>query len=155
MFQAAARHFARRTRSLILSTAVCAAAGIGWVTATLADAAPKPLSCTFSSGTTQTFENGRFQRSDAKELVFAIEDIDLAAQKAKVRISETARGNLSIVRAINANHYIEPVNEGFLNLTTVYDKDQATGKYPAVHSRHFGLIGQPVISQYTGFCTDQ
>jgi hypothetical protein len=44
------------------------------------------------------------------------------------------------------------MNEGFLNLTTVYDKDAATGTYPAVHSRHFGLMGQPVFAQYAGTC---
>jgi hypothetical protein len=60
-----------------------------------------------------------------------------------------------VVRAINANHYLEVVNEGFLNLTTVYDKDEKTGKYPAVHSRHFGILGQPVFGQYTGFCSDE
>ena len=32
-------------------------------------------------------------------------------------------GALKIVRAINANHFLEVVNEGFLNLTTIYDKD--------------------------------
>ncbi len=56
------------------------------------------------------------------------------------------------MRAINANHFIEAVNEGFLNLTTIYDKDPATGLYPAVHSRHFGILGQPVFGQYTGSC---
>ena len=58
-----------------------------------------------------------------------------------------------IVRAINANHFLEVMNEGFLNLTTVYDKDATTGAYPAVHSRHFGLMGQPVFAQYAGTCT--
>ena len=61
-------------------------------------------------------------------------------------------GTLRIVRAINANHYLEVVTEGFLNLTTIYDRDPATGTFPAVHSRHFGLLGQPVFAQYTGVC---
>ena len=42
--------------------------------------------------------------------------------------------------------------EGFLNLTTVYDRDAATGAHPAVHSRRFGLLGQPVYAHYTGAC---
>ena len=61
--------------------------------------------------------------------------------------------SLKIVRAINANHFLEVVNEGFLNLTTVYDKDATSGTYPAVHSRHFGVLGQPVVAQYAGTCT--
>ena len=39
-------------------------------------------------------------------------------------------GTLKIVRAINANHFLEVVNEGFLNLTTIYDKDAAKRQLP-------------------------
>jgi hypothetical protein len=49
-------------------------------------------------------------------------------------------------------HFLEAANEGFLNLTTIYDKDEAEGAYPAVHSRHFAILGQPVVTQYQGFC---
>ena len=31
-------------------------------------------------------------------------------------------------------------------------RDDAKGAFPAVHSRHFGVLGQPVIGQYQGFC---
>jgi len=56
------------------------------------------------------------------------------------------------VQAVNAMHFLEVVTEGFLHITTVYDKDEAKGAYPAVHSRHFGLFGQPLVTQYQGFC---
>ena len=59
---------------------------------------------------------------------------------------------MRIVRAINANHYLEVAAEGFLNLTTVYDKAPGTDVYPAVHSRHLGVIGEPVYGRYTGTC---
>ena len=59
---------------------------------------------------------------------------------------------LRIVQAVNAMHFLEVVTEGFLHITTVYDKDPAKGAYPAVHSRHFGLFGQPLVTQYQGFC---
>ena len=61
-------------------------------------------------------------------------------------------GQLRIVQAVNAMHFLEVVTEGFLHVTTVYDKDEAKGLYPAVHSRHFGLFGQPLVTQYQGFC---
>ena len=61
-------------------------------------------------------------------------------------------GPLRIVQAVNAMHFLEVVTEGFLHVTTVYDKDEAKGAYPAVHSRHFGLFGQPLVTQYQGFC---
>jgi hypothetical protein len=44
------------------------------------------------------------------------------------------------------------VTEGFLNITTIYAKDEKRGVHPAVHSRHFGLFGEPLIAQYTGAC---
>ena len=37
-------------------------------------------------------------------------------------------------------------------ITTIYDKDESKGAYPAVHSRHFGILGQPIVTQYQGFC---
>ncbi|MEM1371380.1 MAG: hypothetical protein AAGG72_04020 [Pseudomonadota bacterium] len=61
-------------------------------------------------------------------------------------------GTLRIVRALNANHFLEAVTGGFLNLTTVYDPAPGSTKHPAVHSRHFGVLGEPVYAQYTGFC---
>ena len=70
------------------------------------------------------------------------------------RLPETAtqRDVEDLVRALNANSFLEVANEGFLNLTTVYDRDATSGTYPAVHSRHFGIIGQPVFGQYAGTC---
>jgi len=55
------------------------------------------------------------------------------------------------VQAVNAMHFLEVVTEGFLHITTIYDKDEARGAYPAVHSRHFGLLGQPIVTQFQGF----
>ena len=87
---------------------------------------------------------------------FEIASIDLEGQAARlVTESGAPPGTLRIVRAITANHFLEVVNEGFLNLTTVYDKDPATGSYPAVHSRHLGLLGQPVFAQYSGSCREK
>jgi hypothetical protein len=120
-----------------------------------ADAAPTRLVCTFSSGTSISYEGGKFNSTVATPLSFTFTKIDLEGQTAAL----TATGSpdavpLRLVRAVNANHFLEVVNEGFLNLTTVYDKDPATGLHPAVHSRHLGLIGQPVFGQYTGTCSE-
>lgn len=136
------------------------AAGLAWVSMTagaVADEFPSSLSCSFTAGTAGSYEAGVFTSKPPNPLAFSIEGIDLEAQTAKlVADGGGAEGKkVSVVRAINANHFLEAVNEGFLNLTTVYDKDAATGKYPAVHSRHFGLLGQPVFGQYTGFCTSK
>ncbi|MEX0644538.1 MAG: hypothetical protein WD076_04465 [Parvularculaceae bacterium] len=131
-------------------------AAFGWADPVAAQAEPKGYMCSFSSGTSSSYENGGFKVTPPAELNFEIADIDLDQQTARlVTDGQQKPGALKIVRAINANHFLEVVNEGFLNLTTVYDKDAATGSHPAVHSRHLGVLGQPVFAQYAGFCTEK
>jgi hypothetical protein len=114
---------------------------------------PKHFVCSFAAGNSWSYDGGSFKTTAPAPLTFEITDIDLDAQSARlVTDGRDQPGTLKIVRAINANHFLEVMNEGFLNLTTVYDRDPATGAYPAVHSRHFGLIGQPVFAQYAGTC---
>ena len=67
-------------------------------------------------------------------------------------LTSDGKGTLRVVRALGANHFLEVVAEGYLNMTTIYQKDEKRGFYPAVHSRHFGLFGEPLIAQYTGTC---
>jgi hypothetical protein len=99
-----------------------------------------------------SYDSGKFKSEPAKDLSFEIGNIDLEKQSATLIIDGKSANTLKIVRALNANTFLEVVNEGFLNMTTIYDRDPATGKYPAVHSRHFGLFGQPIFAQYAGNC---
>jgi hypothetical protein len=117
---------------------------------------PKAYVCTFTKGSSWSYDKGVFKSKAPEPLTFEITDIDLDRQSARlVTDGREKPGTLKIVRALNANHFLEVVNEGFLNLTTVYDKDPASGKHPAVHSRHLGLFGQPVFAQYAGTCTEK
>ena len=100
-----------------------------------------------------SYDKGTFSTKAGSPLSFSLSKIDLEGQSAELQAAEGAKPfTVRIVRAINANHFLEVVNEGFLNLTTVYDKDPATGLHPAVHSRHLGLLGEPVFGQYAGTC---
>jgi hypothetical protein len=119
------------------------------------DNVPKRFTCVFDKGFSWTYDAGNFQSAPPSSLSFEIGDVDLDKQSASLILSGQNSGTLRIVRALNANHFLEVANEGFLNLTTIYDRDPATGKYPAVHSRHFGLFGQPVFAQYAGTCAEQ
>jgi hypothetical protein len=112
---------------------------------------PKAFTCSFEVGLARIYENGHFATEPAAPLAFGIEAIDQAAQSANLKMPH-GTGQLRVVRAVNAVHFLEVVTEGFLNVTTIYDKDEAKGAYPAVHSRHFGLLGQPIVSQYEGYC---
>lgn len=118
-----------------------------------AEDGPAAFACDFKEGASWSYEAGAFKSKAPSPLTFGIEKIDLEGQSAVLKASpDAAPATLRIVRAINANHFLEAVNEGFLNLTTIYDKDASTGAYPAVHSRHLGLLGQPVFAQYVGTC---
>lgn len=116
---------------------------------------PKHFVCDFNQGYAWTYEAGKYKAAAPADLTFEIADIDLAHQTASLILDGKPAKDLKVVLAINANHFIEVVNEGFLNLTTIYDLDPATGKYPAIHSRHFGLFGQPVFAQYAGDCVSK
>ena len=109
------------------------------------------FACTFRTGTTLTYGDGKFKRQVAKPLAFEIASIDLDGQKAEL-VTPKGKGTLRVVRALNANHFLEVIAEGFLNITTVYDFDAKAKAHPAVHSRHFGLFGEPVVAQYQGQC---
>jgi hypothetical protein len=100
---------------------------------------PKAFACTFASGVAHSYDKGQFTQESASPLSFGIAAIDAKSQTAELK---TARGSgtLRVVQAVNAMHFLEVVTEGFLHVTTIYDKDEAKGTYPAVHSRHFGLF---------------
>ena len=114
-------------------------------------AAAQAYDCSFTSGTTQLFEAGRYASQAAGQLGFGIAAIDMEAQTARL-VTERGQGSLKIVQALGATHFIEVATEGYLNLTTLYEFDAASGTYPAVHSRHSAVLGQPIVSQLTGAC---
>ena len=112
---------------------------------------PKGFQCNFTSGTAYVYEKGVFAAEKGAPLTFGIAAINAQAQTADLK-TERGTGSLKIVHAVNATHFLEVVTEGWLHITTIFDKDDAKGAYPAVHSRHFGLLGQPIVTQYQGFC---
>lgn len=112
---------------------------------------PKAFTCNFTSGVAYVYEKGQFVPEKAGALSFGIAAIDIQAQTADLK-TERGTGTLRIAHAVNATHFLEVVTEGSLHITTIFDKDETKGAYPAVHSRHFGLFGQPIVTQYHGFC---
>jgi hypothetical protein len=140
------------TRFLATRALALLVVGASLVAAPPAHAADaKGYTCTFTVGTAQVYGNGVFKAEPASPLSLEIGDINVGAQTA-VQVGATGTVPLKIVRAVNALHFIEVVSEGFLNLTTIYDRDDNKGANPAVQSRHFGILGEPVVSQYQGYC---
>ena len=131
----------------------CAAAGLLLLMTAWAGATedPKAYACTFSAGAAYSYDSGTFKPEKVGPITFDIAAINPEMQSADL-VTPAGSRPLRVVRAVNALHFLEVVGEGFLNMTTVYDRDDVKGAYPAVHSRHFGVLGQPVIGQYQGFC---
>ena len=129
------------------------AVAIGWAGRVPAQDAtlPKGLNCAFETGNVYEMKEGKFTPKPAGAYGFEIVDIDLTTGIAMLK-GKDAPSPLKIVRAIGAHHFIEVSSEGFLNLTTVYDPQQGSDRYPAAHSRHFGVLGEPLISQFAGSC---
>ena len=117
----------------------------------VAQGAPGGYACSFPRGASQAYTKGRYRTRAAQAITMEIAAIDLSAQRAEL-ITPAGKGTLRIVLAVGANHFLEVVTDGYLNITTIYAKDDKSGTYPAVHSRHFGLFGEPLIAQYTGAC---
>ena len=118
-----------------------------------ADETLPPLSCSFKAGAAWAYNAGNYTSAQPEPLAFDIEAVDLERQSARLSIAGKPVGNpLRVVRALNANHFLEVAQEGFLNVTTIYDLDPVTGSRPAIHSRHLGVLGQPIFAQYAGFC---
>ena len=113
---------------------------------------PKSLACRFTSGVTHVYEKGQFTTEKAAPLAFGIASINTAAQTADLK-TERGTGSLRLVQAVNALHFLEVAIEGALYITTVYEKEDG-GAYPAVHSRHFALLGQPIVTHYQGSCQE-
>jgi hypothetical protein len=113
---------------------------------------PQGYTCTFNVGAARTYDKGRFKPEKASKVAFDIDKIAAEQQTASIKRGD-AIGTLRVVRAVNALHFLEVVGEGFMNVTTVYDRDAKATKHPAVHSRHFGVLGQPIFAQYQGLCT--
>ena len=150
-FNATAAGDIRRTIARAVIALVCGCSAASAQNASIDE--PKGFLCTFDQGSVATYDKGAFRKDAAAALAFELAELDLDGQSAKLIASAgSAPGGVRVVRAINANHFLEVANEGFLNLTTIYDRDAASGAHPAVHSRHFGLLGQPVYTQYTGKC---
>ncbi len=126
--------------------AICAVA-LFWQPAAALAAGPS-YACSFQKGASWNVEASTFKPDSSSPLAFKISNISRKAQTAELT-TKTGRTDLKVVSAIDALHFIEVTVSGYLTLTTLYGDGE---RVPAVHSRHLGIVGQPVGGQLTGFC---
>ena len=132
---------------LVLHGAACGS------TAARASDLPAGLACAFLDGGAWSYEKGAFAQKPVDKYAFTVRDIDRTAMTARIERKD-GLALLRMVQAVDALHFIEVGVEGYLNLTTVYER-QANGEHPAVHSRHVAVLGEPLVSQYRGTCQAQ
>ena len=112
---------------------------------------PNAFRCHFNHGGAWIHQDGKYTEETVKAL-----DLHIVTGKSgsASAVLKTAEGSarLKHVAALDANHYLEVTVGGYLNITTIFDQISKEGGYPAVHSRHFGVLGKPLVSQYRGIC---
>ncbi len=117
----------------------------------MAEKLPNAFDCHFKQGGAWTHEDGKYLEEKVKELDLYIRNANAGAGNAMLK-TDNGSAKLKHVAALDANHYLEVTVGGYLNITTIFDQSSKDGGYPAVHSRHFGVLGKPIISQYRGIC---
>ena len=136
--------------SIKLGLAAALVIGAGLPPSAVLAELPAALTCTYPDGGAWAYEKQVFAAKPVEGLSFVITDIDRKTMTARLDRKE-GLVVLRMVQAVDAHHFIEVGVEGFLNLTTVYEQ-QTEGTYPAVHSRHVAVLGEPLVSQYRGTC---
>ena len=117
----------------------------------LAGIAATGYECRFSQGQSWSYTKGAFRAGAPDTLDFSITDVKVGVARARLNGGKNF-SPLKVVQALDASHFIEVTVAGFLNITTIYDADETAANYPAVHSRHLGILGQPLVAQYRGAC---
>ena len=117
------------------------------VLAASADSGPR-YSCSFGSGASWSVDSATFKAGKGAPLAFEISKVSRKKRTAELT-TKSGRTEVKLVAAIDALHFIEVTVSGYLSLTTIYGDGD---RMPAVHSRHLGIVGQPVGGQLTGFC---
>ena len=113
---------------------------------------PSAFTCTFEQGLFNVFENGEFKSEKGGNLQFVLASIDPKAGTAQM-IGNAGAENLIVLSGKSNMHFVEQTAVGNINLTSVYTQAAPDGRFVSVHSRHVGTSGDPMISQYLGFCT--
>jgi len=113
--------------------------------------APRALSCTFTNGTSSSFDADWATNAIRDRLDITIGAIDVADRKAQL-IGNQGASDLYVSQGNNGLHFLEMTDARNQTLTTIFFGAQKAGAFAAIHSRHMAIAGRPVVSQYRGYC---
>jgi hypothetical protein len=105
----------------------------------------------FSDGQSTTWEDTwmPYTRDTLPETTYAA--LDFKNSRAQM-IGRGGAGTVVLIAGSEALHFVELTPTGNQTVTTVFLGTSKRGSYPAIHSRHMNLIGQPSVSQFRGYC---
>jgi hypothetical protein len=112
----------------------------------------KSLKCTFGPGTVADWEKGKPKlESDNFGKAVNYDAIDLKNGSARV-IGSSGASDLAVTAGAYGLTFIERFIGG-ISITTVFsDYKKGSREFVAVLSRHVGVMGPPIPSQYHGTC---
>ncbi len=110
------------------------------------------LNCSFPVVATgsgwATIANRPEATTDVQELSFSIDSI---SEDRAVIFANNGFSELTVLRGTSSLTLLEMTLTGNVRVTVVY-ASQNSGAFPAVHSRHTDMHGEPVPSQQYGWC---
>ncbi|MBC7625278.1 MAG: hypothetical protein H7232_18075 [Aeromicrobium sp.] len=107
------------------------------------------LECDFNSGVFHAGSEKTAITSDKFQLLY--DAIDARAGTARL-IGNLGASEVKVIERAGRLTFIEVTASGNVTLTTVY-RTGAAAPYPAIHSRHVGLLTEPWGSQMYGTCS--
>jgi hypothetical protein len=135
----------------VIGAVLLIAALPGSLNAALSQSAVKAYVCDFTTGQTTSWNtNWASPESEA----FASQTVFVFKEKSRAQmIGHSGAADVLVVSGDLSFHFLERTDTGNFTLTTVFADVERPGFFPAVHSRHMNIFGQPRISQLRGSCT--
>ncbi|BAV33842.1 hypothetical protein SCL_1537 [Sulfuricaulis limicola] len=113
----------------------------------------KSLKCTFGPGTIADWEKGKLKlESDNFGKSINYDAIDIKNGRARV-IGPSGASDLTVTAGAYGLTLTESFIGGISVATVFSDFKKGTREFVAVLSRHVGVMGPPIPSQYHGTCT--
>ncbi len=138
-----------------LAWLVCAAAAAVPATSAPSLLSAKALQCQTSFGTATTWDAGRpVSKSSDSSLRYEYRDIDATEHRATL-VGQAGTGSVEVIRTLSTISFVERGSNGALFVDTVYASARSgptDGRFALVASRHNPLLGDPVSSQFHGWC---
>ena len=112
---------------------------------------PKAFVCQFTQGISATYEASWAPRTLNEKMDLTFAGLDPQQGRAQM-IGNAGASDVRFWMGAWTWNFVEITDVGNVMTTTVFDSKDGKS-YPAVHSRHTSVAGEPFPSQYRGICS--